>query len=277
MTWMTGRRFQMATKLGFSFAALALIYTIAATGCASSRDAAQPSTAGGHALAGTWKATLPAASSAGRTVTLALNPDMTARMTTDYQNAGPPLVDVGTWRANGQGMAEVTLRREGQNSAPINMTFKGDAASLTAVDYDKTMWGTAGLTFQRTGGSTGAIVGGDRNPTGLIGSGWQWQSYQSPTENLTVKDPEKYTLEFGDGTNVDILADCNRGGGPVRLGDGTISINMIRQTRMACPPGSLDARYTSLLTRVATWSLVNGQLVMEIPAESSVLRFRRFK
>lgn len=277
MMSMTGRRFRMATKMACAFAALALVYTIAATGCASSRDAAQPSTAGGHTLTGTWTVTLPAASSPGRTVTLALNPDMTARMTTDYQNAEPPLVDVGTWRANGQGMAEVTLRREGQNSAPINMTFKGDATSLTAVDYDKAAWGSAGLTFMRTGGSVPVTVGGDRNPAGLIGSGWQWQSFQSPTENLTVKDPEKYTLEFGDGTNVDILADCNRSGGPVRLGDGTISINLIRQTRMACPPGSFDARYTSMLTRVATWSLANGQLVMEIPAESSVLRFRRFK
>lgn len=246
--------------------------------CSSSPKTGTESTGGGgHALAGTWQATLPAASSPGRTVTLALNPDMTARMTTDFQNAQPAIVDVGTWQANGQGMAEVTLRREGQNLAPSTMTFRGDATSLRAVDFDQSVWGSSGLTFMRTGGAMGATVGGDRNPVGLVGSGWQWQSFQSPTENLTVKDPENYTLEFGDDGNVAILAACNRGGGPVKLGDGTISINMMRLTRMACPPGSLDARYTALLTRVATWSLVNGQLVMEIPSESSVLRFRRMK
>ncbi len=274
MLLLPGRTHHIAPRL----LVLALLVAIPALhACSSAPKTGSGTAGGGHSLAGTWQATLPAASSPGRTMTLALNPDMTARMTTDYQNAQPSLVDVGTWQANGQGLAEVTLRREGQNSAPATMTFKGDAASLTAVDYDKSVWGSAGMTFMRTGGSMSPIVGGDRNPAGLAGSGWQWQSFQSPSENIKVSDPEKYTLEFGDDGNVNILAACNRGGGPVRLGDGTISINVMRLTRMACPPGSLDGRYTTLLTRVATWSLVNGELVMEIPAESSVLRFRRFK
>jgi len=273
----TSRRFRMATGMMWAAAAFAAFFSISAIGCAATRGGSPPATVGGHALAGTWKATLPAASSGGRTLTLALNPDMTARLTTNFQNSEPTLVDVGTWRANGQGLAEVTLRREGQNAAPTTMSFRGDATSLMAVDYDRTQWGTSGLTFMRTAALQTATVGGDRNPAGLAGSGWQWQSFQSPTENLTVSDPEKYTLDFGDDGNVSILAVCNRAGGPVRLGDGTISINLMRQTRMACPPGSLDGRYTALLTRVVTWSLVNGQLVMEIPAESSVLRFRRVK
>ncbi|HEX7880150.1 MAG TPA: META domain-containing protein [Candidatus Eisenbacteria bacterium] len=247
------------------------------TGCNQKQGTSAETTTGGHALAGSWQATLPAASSPGRTITLMLNPDMTARMTTEYQNGEPPIVAMGTWRPNGREMAEVTLKREGHNAAPTTMSFRADANSLTAVDFDKDMWGSAGLKLTRTGGPGGATVGGDRNPAGLAGSGWEWTNFSSPTENLSVPDPVKYTLEFAEDGNVAILAACNRGGGPVKLGDGTISINLLRLTRMACPPGSLDARYTSLLTRVATWSLVNGQLVMEIPAESSVLRFRRVK
>jgi heat shock protein HslJ/predicted small secreted protein len=250
----------------------------ALTGCNQKQGMSADTTTGGHALAGSWQATLPAASSPGRTITLLLNPDMTARMTTDYQNAEPMVVEGGTWRPDGSSGVEVTVRREGHNAAPSTMRFRSEGSALVAVDYDKAMWGSAGLRFTRTGGPTGATAGGDRDPARLAGSGWEWTSFTSPTENLSVPDPVKYTLDFNDDGNVAILAACNRGGGPVKVGpDGTISINLLRLTRMGCPPGSLDARYTSLLTRVATWSLVNGQLVMEIPAESSVLRFRRIK
>ena len=265
-------------RSSFRLLALVLLASLPAIpGCNKKQSTSAETTTGGHALAGSWQATLPAASSPGRTVTLMLNPDMTARMTTDYQNGDPSIVATGTWRPDGREMAEVTLKREGHNSAPSTMSFRADATSLTAVDYDKEVWGSSGLRLTRTGGPTGATTGGDRDPVRLAGSGWEWTNFTSPTENLSVPDPVKYTLEFADDGNVAILAACNRGGGPVKVGEGTISINILRLTRMACPPGSLDARYTGLLTRVATWSLVNGQLVMEIPAESSVLRFRRVK
>jgi heat shock protein HslJ len=259
------------------FAMLLLASFPVISGCSQKQGTTAETTTGGHALAGNWQATLPAGSSPGRTITLLLNPDMTARMTTDYQNGEPSVVASGTWRPDGREMAEVTLKRDGHNAPPSTMKFKADAGSLTAVDYDPSVWGSAGLRLTRTGGATGATAGGDRDPARLTGSGWEWTHFTSPTENLAVPDPVQYTLEFQEDGNVSILAACNRGGGPVKVGDGTISINVLRLTRMACPPGSLDSRYTGLLTRVATWSLVNGQLVMEIPSESSVLRFRRVK
>ena len=272
----TFRHTRRSTATLVALFAFAVVLPFAGCSSSSRPPATAETTVGSHPLAGTWQADLPAASSPGRTVMLTLNPDMTARMTTDYKNGEPSILESGTWQPSGSEV-RVTLRRDGHNASPSTTSFRADGGTLTAFDFDRERWGSSGLKLTRTGGPTGATVGGDRDPARLNGSGWGWTQFRSPTESFTVPDPGKYTLDFpGDG-NVAILADCNRGGGPVKVGQGTISVNLLRLTRMACPPGSLDARYTSLLTRVATWSVVDGQLVMEIPAESSVLTFRRLK
>ena len=70
-------------------------------------------------------------------------------------------------------------------------------------------------------------------------------------------------------------ADCNRGTGSYQIGEGTIAFGPIAMTRMACPPGSLDARYLRDLQRATSFFVEGGNLFLELPADSGTLRFRR--
>ena len=91
---------------------------------------------------------LPAASSPGRDVTLVLNRDGSAELSTDYLNAEAPNVETGTWGDNGDGTATVTLtgRADGRvYEAPTVFTFELVNGELIAVDYDVSLYGSEGL------------------------------------------------------------------------------------------------------------------------------------
>jgi hypothetical protein len=44
---------------------------------------------------------------------------------------------------------------------------------------------------------------------------------------------------------------------------------------MACPPGSLDARFLRDLQRASGFFVEEGRLFIELPADSGTLQFRR--
>lgn len=98
--------------------------------------------------AGTYKALLPAASSPGRDITLTLNADGTVQLSTDYLNDEAPIVEIGTWEANADGTATVTLtgRPDGLvYDNPVIITFTLEDGELTAVVYDVNLYGSEGL------------------------------------------------------------------------------------------------------------------------------------
>jgi uncharacterized lipoprotein NlpE involved in copper resistance len=109
-----------------------------------------PATAPG--FEGTYTASLPAASGPGRIVTLTLNDDGTADMSTDYQNGKPPIVEVGTWQDNGDGTVTVALtgRIDGvQYGQPDVITFGLQAGELKAIAWDQNVYGSEGMTLTR--------------------------------------------------------------------------------------------------------------------------------
>jgi para-nitrobenzyl esterase len=105
---------------------------------------------------------------------------------------------------------------------------------------------------------------------------WEWVGFTTPVEQLTVDASERYTIEFDRDGFAAIQADCNRGQANYFLpADGQIAIHGIALTRAACPPGSLSQRYVSLLELVRTYFMLEGDLLLELPADSGTLRFRR--
>jgi uncharacterized lipoprotein YbaY/uncharacterized lipoprotein NlpE involved in copper resistance len=101
---------------------------------------------------GTYTAMLPAASSPGRAITLTLSADGTAQLSTDYLNGEAPIVEIGDWQDNGDGTATVTLTGRADGTvyeAPNVIKFKLENATLTAVEYDQTLYGSEGLTLQK--------------------------------------------------------------------------------------------------------------------------------
>lgn len=62
---------------------------------------------------GVYTATLPAADSPGRDVTVALEADGVVTVTSDYLNDQPPIVETGAWSANPSGTITVLLTQQG--------------------------------------------------------------------------------------------------------------------------------------------------------------------
>lgn len=114
-----------------------------------------------------------------------------------------------------------------------------------------------------------------RSPDAATGKVWQWERTVTPVETIGSAAPERYTLELGADGRAAIRADCNRGSGGYKIGEGTIAFGPIATTRMACPPGSLDTRYLRDLQRATSFFVEGGNLYVELPVDSGTLRFRR--
>lgn len=101
---------------------------------------------------GEYGASMPAASSPGRDITLTLSLDNSAKLSADYLNSEAPIVETGDWQDNGNNTATVTLSGRLDNTvyeAPVVITFRLEGSTLTAIEYDQTLYGSAGLTLER--------------------------------------------------------------------------------------------------------------------------------
>lgn len=95
-------------------------------------------------------ATLPAASSPGRVITLTLYDDETLTMSTDYLNDEAPIVELGAWQEDDDGALTVTLtgQEDVDYDEPTVIVFAFDEDNqLVAVEYDEAIFGSEGLTL----------------------------------------------------------------------------------------------------------------------------------
>jgi uncharacterized lipoprotein NlpE involved in copper resistance len=107
--------------------------------------------AAGSAFAGTYVASAPAASSPGRAISLTLSADGVVTMTTDYLNNEPPVIEEGVWAANDDGTATVTLTGQPDKpyDIPVVIVFALEGDTLTATEYDQSLYGSEGLTLEK--------------------------------------------------------------------------------------------------------------------------------
>lgn len=107
---------------------------------------AEPATAA-VSMIGTYSMEGPAADAASKKITLNLTADQTATMSTEF--AGKAAIKaVGVWSQNGQSVAVVLNEQDGKPySETIVFTLAGD--TLSAVQYDTSMYGATGLTLKK--------------------------------------------------------------------------------------------------------------------------------
>ncbi len=110
---------------------------------------------------------------------------------------------------------------------------------------------------------------------GLItGTAWAWQGTQAKDGARIVPDgPERYTLEFLPGGQVNVRADCNRGTASYALNGAQLSFGPVALTKMMCPPGSRDADFLRGLAAAATHELAGSSLVLSLRDAAGVMRF----
>jgi heat shock protein HslJ len=154
-----------------------------------------------------------------------------------------------------------------------NRVSNGNRSSQAAHSNQAVNTGQSSWTSQQA--VAGTYAAADTDARTLGGTSWRWIHLTHGSENVSVVDPQNYTISFDGDGYVRVRSDCNKAAGPSRLGDGTISINLMRMTDMPCSSSSLSERFTGLLTRVSGWRVANGQLMLEVPGESGLLRFQR--
>ncbi len=109
-----------------------------------------------------------------------------------------------------------------------------------------------------------------------FGLTWEWLDFTSPVEKVVAAAPERYTVQFGRDGSIALRADCNRGTGTVAyLPDRRLELKPIAMTRAMCPPDSQSDRFVKEVGRATSYFIRNGELYMELPMDSGVLRFRR--
>ena len=124
---------------------------------------------------------------------------------------------------------------------------------------------TAGMSSEQSARS--------KDPQMVLGRTWQWVSTVTPIEKITVTASERYTILLQEDGRVRARFDCNKGGGTVALSEGRISFGPLMSTRMACPSDTQDALFMRDLQRVQSFFLENGELYLELPADSGTMRF----
>lgn len=106
----------------------------------------------------------------------------------------------------------------------------------------------------------------------LVGSAWQLMSIQGAEgKSEIIESPERYLLEFVDGDQIALTADCNRGRGKWSLDRLVLTISPGALTRAACPPGSRADEYLSALGSATSATVSDDALLIFAEAEGTSL------
>ena len=95
---------------------------------------------------------------------------------------------------------------------------------------------------------------------------------------ITIDDPAKYTVAFGDDGHAAFQVDCNRGNGSwtaaaASSDSGSLTFGPIALTRMFCPPPSVDTEVAADLGRVRSYLLSDGTLHLSMEADSGIMHW----
>lgn len=113
-------------------------------------------------------------------------------------------------------------------------------------------------------------------PVMLVGPVWQWERFidvATGANTLDVKDPENYTATFGDDGTVAMKADCNNAAGAYTVDGAKLTVSIGPVTLAACGPDSLGETFLIDLTSAGTYTIENGQLMIDLMADGGRMVF----
>jgi heat shock protein HslJ len=114
----------------------------------------------------------------------------------------------------------------------------------------------------------------DMDPASILNKTWQWVETTAPDETIIVSNPDRYTFFLTEAGEVQAQFDCNKGGGSYEISEGKLSFGPMMSTRMACPEDSLDMPFMRDLDKVASFSIEDGDLYLELDADGGTMHFR---
>jgi heat shock protein HslJ len=110
----------------------------------------------------------------------------------------------------------------------------------------------------------------------IVGKTWQWEAFQDTADmnNVTVSDPENYTLTLNEDGTASIKADCNQVTWTYELDGSQLSFNTTGPSTLAmCAEDSLDQQFLERLGNTATFVIEGGKLYLNLWADAGNLVF----
>lgn len=209
--------------------------------------------------------------SASYPVTTALLPDSMETMTADEQAA---------FDADPQGFLEATASAlsflSPSDFSPsldaLDAMIQSLAISTTEVTVSEPVTPTA--TAPLTATQPAAPVESAVSFSDLANQDWQWTAFTDAVNGAQeIASPAKYMVSFLPSGTVRITADCNRGAGRYTVDGASIDITVQAMTRAQCPPGSLSTQFLQNLDAAAIWFVQDGDLFLDLFADSGTMRF----
>ena len=120
------------------------------------------------------------------------------------------------------------------------------------------------------------VACGGQSEESITGTTWRWQAFEDSAgeNNITVSDPENYTLTLNEDGTASIKADCNQVSWTYELDGSSLTFNTLGPSTLAmCPEGSLDTQYLEGLGNTATYVLSEGQLFLNLQFDSGNMVF----
>ncbi len=209
--------------------------------------------------------------SASFPVTTALLPDSMAAMTADEQAA---------FEADPQGFLDATASAlsflSSDDFSPsldaLDAMIQSLAISTTEVSVSEPVTPTTSAPLTVTAPTAAA------EPTvsfsDLANQDWQWTAFTDPVNGVQeIATPAKYVVSFLPSGTVRVTADCNRGAGQYKVDGASINIVVQAMTRAQCQPGSLSTQFVQNLNAAGVWFVQDGDLFIDLFADSGTMRF----
>ena len=124
-------------------------------------------------------------------------------------------------------------------------------------------------------GGPAEAAGAETPAPDVVGALWNWESFkdQSGQNDITVDNPDNYTLMLKPDGEVSIKADCNMVGGAYTLEGASLTIELGPSTMAYCGDDSLDQQYLALLGDVVTFVMHEGNLVLNLKMDAGDMTF----
>ncbi|HBY08096.1 MAG TPA: hypothetical protein DEH22_10040 [Chloroflexi bacterium] len=112
--------------------------------------------------------------------------------------------------------------------------------------------------------------------TEVVGPTWQWEAFEDTAglNDLSVPNPENYTLTLNEDGTASIKADCNQVVWSYQLNESQLTFDTTGPSTLAmCPEGSLDQQFLERLGNTVSYVLQDGKLHLNLLADAGNLVF----
>ncbi len=109
-------------------------------------------------------------------------------------------------------------------------------------------------------------------PSAVIGGVWKLQSLEAIGIGLVnIPQPANYTVEFRDGGQLAVKADCNSCSGSYSISGESLKIGAMACTLAFCGSASFDSAFLAVLTNASTFGVKGNELTINSSKGVAVL------